>query len=551
MENKALAEQLKLGARLLELYNDNKFKIRSYESAARKLEQAEQPVAELDEDNIAQLEGIGENIAKKIRQMLETGIYDELERLMNKTPEGILELLSIKGIGPKKIATAWRELGIETPRQFLEACHEEQLSALKGFGAKTEASVKEALEYYLSHQGQVLYAQAEEECLELIDVIRNAGVVNHIEWTGSVRRKAQVLDRIDLQVIAKDSEELREFLNHCALLTNERPDDPANDQWKTAASGIPVMIHPSSKEQWARDWFVNTGSSEFVEHFNDVLDQNHENEASVFKAKDWPHVPPEMRESYWLTHPIKEANIQNLVRDENLTGCIHNHSQYSDGRNTLREMAEYCRDQGYQYFGIADHSKAAFYANGLSEERLMDQVEAVDQLNAELHPFKIFKGIEADILTDGSLDFETSVLEQLDYVVASVHAPLKMDQEKATNRLLKAVEHPKTSILGHMTGRLLLMRQGYPLDQAKVIDACAANKVVIEINANPRRLDLDWQWMDYALERGAYFSINPDAHNLEGIYDMHYGVQVARKGGVPKNRVINTYSPDEIVNFFK
>lgn len=547
MDNKAIAEQLRLGARILELYNENKFKIRSYESAARRLEQLEQEVAELNKDEIDRLEGIGENIAKKIRQMLENGIYDELERLLRHTPEGILELLSIKGIGPKKIATAWNELQIETPQELLEAGKKGRLSSLKGFGAKTESSIKEALEYHLANKGQVLFAFAEAEAQELIGAIHDSGTVAHIDWTGPIRRKTPILDRIDLQVITNNQDSLQAYLSQCDLLTDEL----ANHGWFTTRSGIPVIIHSSKKENWSKNWFVNTGDSDFVAHFREELERDHEDEASIFRAKNWPYVPPEMREAFWLTHPINHDNMAGLIQDRDLKGCIHNHSQYSDGKNTVLEMAEYCREQGFQYFGIADHSKAAFYANGLSEDRLMEQAEVVDQLNEQLQPFRIFKGIEADILTDGDLDFNESVLAQLDYVVASIHAPLKMTEEKATKRLLQAVEHPKTSILGHMTGRLLLRRKGYPLDQRKVIDACAANQVVIEINANPRRLDIDWQWMDYALEKGAYFSINPDAHNLEGIHDMHYGVQAARKGGVPKDRVINTFGPKEIVNFFK
>jgi DNA polymerase (family 10) len=243
-----------------------------------------------------------------------------------------------------------------------------------------------------------------------------------------------------------------------------------------------------------------------------------------------------------------------LIELTDLKGILHNHSTYSDGQNTLEEMAVYCKELGYQYLGICDHSKAAFYAKGMKEETIIQQHTEVDKLNQKIGgdgSFKVFKGIECDILNDGSLDYSNEVLASFDFIVASVHSNLKMTEEKAMNRLLRAIENPYTTILGHPTGRLLLMREGYPVDHAKMIDACAANGVVIEINAHPYRLDLDWRWIDYALNKGVKLSINPDAHEREGYHDMYYGVCTARKGGLFKEMCLNTFTLPEITAYFQ
>jgi DNA polymerase (family 10) len=236
---------------------------------------------------------------------------------------------------------------------------------------------------------------------------------------------------------------------------------------------------------------------------------------------------------------------------DDLKGPLHNHSTYSDGKNSLRELAEYCKDAGYEYLGMADHSRSAFYANGLDEDRIRRQHEEIDRLNEKLAPFRIFKGIESDILMDGSLDYEAEVLAGFDYIVASIHSGLSMDVKKATTRLIRAIQNPYTTILGHPTGRLLLRREGYPIDHRAVIEACAAHQVVIEINANPWRLDLDWRWVRYAMEQGVILSINPDAHANEGIWHMKYGVIAGRKGGLTKDMTLNTKSADELSDYFE
>jgi DNA polymerase (family 10) len=273
-------------------------------------------------------------------------------------------------------------------------------------------------------------------------------------------------------------------------------------------------------------------------------------EKEFFSINKLQFIPVEMREGFGEVELAKDNKIPELLTDKDLKGILHNHSTYSDGKHSLRQMAAYCRELGYEYLGISDHSKTAFYAGGLTEDQIIKQHQEIDALNKEMAPFSIFKGIESDILSDGKLDYSDDVLASFDFIVASVHSILNMDIKRATTRLITAIENPYTTILGHPTGRLLLRRQGYPLDHKAIIDACAANNVVIEINANPWRLDLDWRYVRYAMEQGVKLSINPDAHAMEGYADMKYGVLTGRKGGLTKERTLNALSKKEIGAFF-
>lgn len=551
IENREISSLFRLGARLLELFGENKFKIRSYQNAAYRIERLPGPLMDIASEEITQLDGIGKNIAKKIGQIKETGTYEELERLKTRTPEGIFELLGIKGIGTAKIRIAWEKLGIETPEDMLDACREGKLRSLKGFGEKTETAVKKALDYYFSNRGKFLYSGAEETAMEVAGLIEDAGIVKKVALTGELRRRCTTVNSIDLLVELDAPGELREFLNQCALLENLNGDDPENYRWKTVDKGIPVNIIPSRPQKWIQKLFFTTGAPAFVEKFPGLNNAGLKDEHTLFARASRNYLPPEMRESFWLEREFSKKELENLIKVKDLKGCLHNHSHYSDGKDTLRQMAVHCKHLGYEYFGIADHSRSAFYANGMNETRVEQQWEEVDTLNEELVPFRVFKGIEVDILDDGKLDFEVDFLQKFDFVVASIHSRLNMSKEEATQRLIRAVENPQTTMLGHISGRLLLRREPYPLDYQKVIDACVANEVVIEINANPRRLDIDWRWMNYAVEKGALFSVNPDAHEWQGIEDMRFGVYAARKGGVPTEKVLNTKPLKWVENYFK
>jgi DNA polymerase (family 10) len=316
-------------------------------------------------------------------------------------------------------------------------------------------------------------------------------------------------------------------------------------------NGLLVELICVPKNRYFRELFIQTGTEEHVEavfaRITDDIDQP-TSEEIIYEKAGLPWIHPELRESADILNITTEVKLITLG---DLKGSLHNHSTWSDGVNTLEEMALYCRDQlKLEYLGISDHSKSAFYAKGLSIERVMEQHKEIDQLNKKLENFHIFKGIEADILYDGSLDYPDEILKTFDFIVASVHSNLKMDEKKATERLITAIENPYTTILGHPTGRLLLTRKGYDIDYKKVIDACAANNVVIEINSNPLRLDLDWRWQAYALNKGVMLSINPDAHRNEGFHDMKYGVLVGRKGGLSAAHCLNAMDLAQITEVF-
>ena len=550
MDNKQIAGLFQLGAQLLALHGENKFKIRSYEQAARNLEGLSEPLSQFDKQALENLPGIGANIAKKIRQILDTGTFDELERLLSRTPEGLLELVQIKGIGPKKTAQVWESLGVLSPEDLLEAIRQGEVAKLKGWGAKSAKQVEEALLFHEQSKGQLILPHADAEAEGLQQYLLATLPVKACEITGPLRRRCPTIDSIDFLMITE---------YETTAWVDELANSPYLYQWQTGniniwvsrATGVRVNLYFTTQSQWYQTLLETTGSKAFITSFTNESPQNPTSEADLFKHEGLPWIPPELRELPRQKIDSWEDTVTNLVTYQDLSGCLHNHTTYSDGAHSLYEMAMACQDRGLTYFGVADHSKAAFYANGLQHVEVEQQSEAIRELNHSLAPFRIFHGVEVDILKDGSLDFDKNTLQLLDYVVASVHAPLNMDQDTATKRLLRAVAHPYTTILGHPTGRLLLRRNGYPLDHQKVIDACAENNVIIEINSNPRRLDLDWQWIPYAVEKGVLLSINPDAHNTNGIDDMQYGVDMARKAGAPADKIINTYSRERLNKLFE
>jgi DNA polymerase (family 10) len=447
MDNKSIAASLKLGAQLLELYGENKFKIRSYDQAARVIEQLEAPLTSFQQAEIEELEGIGANIAKKVYQLSETGSFDELERLLSRTPEGILELIQIKGIGPKKVAQVWEALGVLSPDDLLNACRQGYVAQLKGWGQKSAAQVEEALTFYEQSKGQLILPHADAEAQGLLDLLNQCELIASAALVGQLRRRCATISTLDFLVVPHhDPEAVAQYLDQSGLLSREGN----QHQWLSRATGVPVNL-------------------------------------AIFQAAGQAWIPPEMREAPWKNTQISAQQVNQLITGQDLKGCLHNHSTYSDGAHSLKAMAEACQAYGYTYFGIADHSKAAFYANGLDEQRVAEQKAAIQQLNEALYPFRIFHGVEVDILKDGQLDYDAETLQQLDYVVASIHTPLRMDKETATQRLLTAIRNPYTTILGHPTGRLLLRRAGYPVDHQQIIDACAQHQVVIEVNSNPRR----------------------------------------------------------------
>ncbi|OWY22981.1 DNA polymerase/3'-5' exonuclease PolX [Sphingobacteriales bacterium UPWRP_1] len=549
MTNKNIANTFRLLAELMELHGENPFKIRSYEVAARTIEQYPQPLAAVPASQIEDLPGVGKAIAGKISDLLKTGTFDLLDRLLAVTPAGITEMLQIKGLGPKKVKILWQELNIESVGELLYACQENRLLHLKGFGEKTQENVKKSVEYFLANAKYYRYADMEPEALYLQQAFAQLPGVERVELTGAFRRKCEVLEFADL-LIAGNWSNLQNWCSQLQITLLAVQEQTATAQ---SATGLPLQLHNATAQNFAYRLLQTTAAPAHWQQLIAIKEPNpgSHNETDIYQQLGLPFIEPELREGLDEIELARHGQLPpQLLQITDITGIIHAHSTYSDGRDPLETMARACMAAGYLYLGISDHSKAAFYANGLAEAAIIKQHEEVDRLNQTLAPFRIFKGIEADILNDGSLDYNHEVLQSFDFVIASIHSTLQMTEEKAMTRLIRAIENPHTTILGHLTGRLLLSRAGYPVNHRKIIDACAANKVIIEINANPYRLDIDWRWIPYCMEKGALISVNPDAHSTAGIDDVKYGVFAARKGKLTKEYTLNTRTPNEIARIF-
>jgi DNA polymerase (family 10) len=553
MENKPIARTLRLLSQLMELHDENPFKIKSIANAAFKVDKLPYPAAGKSLAELEKIDGIGKSTATKIVELLETGSITELKDLLAATPEGVVEMLGIKGIGPKKIAVIWHDLGIENIGELYYACNENRLIEAKGFGLKTQEEISKVIEFKMASNGKFLYAQVEPDANELYQRIKDIFPDAFVKITGEYRRCCEIITDLTYLIGTLNSEIALDALSQAGILNNLT----INGDHVTGNTdkGLPVDIQVTSVKYFYDELFKQTGSADHVKAVLDRVDgaiDESDNEELIYKKAGLEWMPPELREGDSFIDKAANNTLPHLITYHDLKGTLHNHSTWSDGVNTLEEMALYCRDElKLEYLGMCDHSKSAFYAKGLSIERVLQQQEEIDHLNKKITGFHIFKGIESDILNDGSLDYPEEILKKFDFIVASVHTNLKMDKDKATIRLIKAVENPYTTILGHPTGRLLLSRKGYDFDYKKVIDACAANNVVIEINANPLRLDLDWRWQQYALHKGVKLSINPDAHRTEGFLDMHYGILAARKGGLNKEMCLNAFSLEEIKKEFE
>lgn len=549
ISNKEIAIRMRLAAQLMELHGANPFKAKAYDTAAFRIERLDQQLKDMPEEEIHKVPGIGDKIAEKVRQMLVEGTFSELRKLEEETPEGLLGLMSVRGLGAKKLRQLWQELNVTNAQELLEACEQNKLTPLKGFSEKTQKKVHEIVTFALEGQGKVLYKLAHEQGELIRQELEALPLQGQLSPTGDYRRRTETVSVLEFMADETDSDIIRQHMDrqHMAKDNGE-----GKRTWYTKSRNIPVRIYFSKKENFARNLLVTTGSAAHLDLLTEI--PKAETEADIYKKLALHYIIPEMREGRNEVEKARQGEIPVPVKNSDLKGCLHNHSRYSDGRNSLEQMAQACMDLGLEYFGISDHSKSAFYANGLKETELPAYFAEIEKLNAQYQKegkkFRIFKSIESDILNDGSLDYDEGWLKQFDFIVASIHSNLQMKEEAANQRLIRAIENPYTTVLGHMTGRLLLMREGYPVNHEKIIDACAANGVAIEINANPRRLDIDWRWIDKALEKGIMLSINPDAHTVEEIGYMQYGIYAAMKAGLTKEHVLNTKSLEEVEAWF-
>lgn len=551
MDNYEIADQFSMLAKLMDIHGENSFKAKSYSVAAFTIEKLPQQINGLPAERIFSIKGIGESVGKKIIELIEIGELKSLKEYISKTPEGVLEMMNIKGLGPKKINFLWKELSVDSIEELKKLCVENRLAEKKGFGEKTQQKILESIQFQQINEGKYLYAQVEDFTELFTEKLKMSFPDEQIVITGEFRRQLEIIEILEW-VVSIPFKELKGF-----LLKNDFTVLSENDALITVSADdtIQLQFHLAKKNDFAIKLFETSGSKEFLSAWKSKAYKKIDLAASedeIFKEAGLSYIPPFLRESASiLTQAKNNVDYSDLIQVKQIKGLIHAHSNWSDGAYTIEQMAEELINLGFEYLVISDHSKAAYYANGLTEQRIKEQHQYIDELNQKLAPFKIYKSIECDILSDGKLDYTDKVLASFDLVIASIHSNLDMDEEKAMMRLMGAITNPYVTILGHMTGRRLLKRNGYPVNHQTIIDACAANNVVIEINSSPQRLDVDWRWVEYALEKGILLSINPDAHSLEEFRYVKYGTLVGQKGGLTKEKNLSSFSKIEFDNFLQ
>ncbi|HLX55631.1 MAG TPA: DNA polymerase/3'-5' exonuclease PolX [Ktedonobacteraceae bacterium] len=580
MDKNQVANVLEDVASLLELKEgSNPFEVRAYENAARAVSSLDGDIEQLTrEGKLKGVPGLGATIIKRIEELVNTGqmaLYDEL---VASTPQVKLDIRRIQGVGPKKINLIYNQLHVESIAELEQACKENKVATLPGFGKKTQDNILQGIAFLAQHADRFLYPVAEEEAGRIYQVLSTIPEIVRLQVAGSLRRRRETIGDIDMVVsVANDAGEKirREIMD---VFTSQPSVQAVTGKGETKSSvvlqsGINMDLRVVNDSQFPYTLHHFTGSKEHhISLRRRALSMNMtindyglfrgkephlelvpcKDEGDIYAALGMAYIEPELREDAGEIEAAIEGTLPTLVQVNDLQGILHAHSTWSDGQNTIREMAEACIERGYQYLGMTDHSKVAAYAGGLNEDALRRQDEEIDRLNEEFAGrIHILKGTECDILRDGSLDFSDETLASLDFVVASIHSLFNLSQEEQTRRMLRAIANPYVDIIGHPTGRVLLSREGYALDIDAVIDAAAEHGVCIEINAHPSRLDLDWRYLRRARDKGIKIPVNPDAHSIDGLDVVRYGINIARKGWLRSADVLNTLSTEAILAYFR
>ena len=553
---------------LLELKGENPFKIRAYANAARSIEAWGGSFSDLqDEEALGKIPGIGKSIADKIKELAATGSLKYLEELRAEFPAAILELFSISGLGAKKIKALYDKLQISSIEQLLKACQSGRVAKLPGFGETTQEKICKAIEERAKHSGYFQFGEIAQEAETLKSDLAGHPDSLQVDVAGSYRRRKEIVHDVDLVVATKKPEPIMKFFVAHPLVESIIAQGPTKSSVRLR-SGIQCDLRVVSTAEYPfalayftgdkehnielrsralkRGWTLNeyrlaplppdpkTKKQRALKKIPKVRD-----EAELYHALDLDFIPPELRENWGEFEAAERHSLPKLIEKENLRGAFHSHTTASDGHNSIEEMAEAAQALGLEYLGIADHSRSSIQAHGLDEAKLRAQAAAIRKLNKKFHGFRLFAGVECDILRDGSLDFGDDVLSELDFVVASIHSVFNLSEADMTRRIIRAISNPLVTILAHPTGRLLLKREPYVVDLPAVIDAAAETGTWIELNAAPKRLDLDWRWWPRAKEKGVKCVINPDAHRAERLQDLWFGIGIARKGWLTKNDVMN------------
>jgi DNA polymerase (family 10) len=575
MDKKSVIDILEEIGIMLELKGENVSRARAYYWAARVISGLDVPLETLIAENkLQEAKGIGKALSAKITELITSGRLQYYEELKSSFPETLFELLKIPGMGPKRLKAVYDTLGIKSLGELEYACHENRLISLKGFGVKTQEKILHGIQQLKRYQGQYLYDFAQKEAEKIYPLIAQHDKVIQSSVVSSLRRKMEVIREIDILASTNDRIEVMDFFTSLKDIESVTAKGDVQSS-VTLNTGINVNLRTVSDTKFPYALRHLTGSEEHNIAMRDraakmgfelkIPMKSGMNEDGLFKdgkfieCKDESQIfhklglafiPPELRENTGEIEFAEKNNLPKLIEESDIKGTFHVHTTYSDGISTIAEMAEAAMKLGFTYLGISDHSQYAVYANGMKPDAIQKQHREIDALNCKFDNFKIFKGIEADILPDGSIDYDDAILATFDFVIASVHSKFNMTEEEMTKRIIKAIENEHVTMLAHPTGRLLLGREGYPVNLTKVIDAAAANDVVIELNANPHRFDLDWRYCKLAKEKGVKISINTDAHNLDELRYTYMGVGIARKGWLEAEDVINTMELREICNIY-
>jgi len=568
MDKREISRMFEEIALMLDLKGENPFKSRAYINAARTLELFEKDLGEyVRSERVDEIKGIGKAIGEKLIEIYNTGNLKYYDELKASIPEGLFDMLRIPGLGPKKVKAIYEKLDVKSIGELEYACIENRLLELEGFGKKTQENILKGIEHMKKSQGQFLYGEVFHIAEEIKRLVQNSGLADRCEITGSIRRRKEIVKDIDMIATSDNAARLMDYFTTLPYVEEVL----AKGETKSTArlqSGINMDLRVVADREYPYVLNHFTGSKEHntaIRHrakamgikvneyglFKEEKLIECRSELDIYKTLGLDYIPPEIRENTGEIEASELHQLPKLVELQDIKGTFHIHSLYSDGSNTIQELAEVARKMGLSYIGIADHSHSAFYARGLNRDEILRQVEEIDALNEKYRDFKIFKGIESDILPDGSLDYGEDILELFDYVVASVHSNFKMEKDKMTERLVRAIRNKYTTMLGHPTGRILLARKEYDVDMHRIIDAAAECGKVIEINSDPHRLDLDWRYMKYAKDKGVKLAINPDAHSVQGLYNIEFGIGIAKKGWLESKDVINTLPLHELIKYFK
>ncbi len=572
MDRKEIARILNEIATLMELKGENRYRCLAYSNAARIIDGLEEdPAALAKQGRLSEIKGIGKRLSENITELVNTGRMTLHEELKSSLPEGLVEILKIPGMGAKKVRAVYDTLGISTVGELEYACNENRLVELPGFGPKSQQKILDGIATLKKYRTRFLISDALDRSKLIVEALSECDSVKRCSLAGSIRRRKETVKDVDIVAATDDNRAVMDVFTGLPGIAEIVAKGDTKSSVKLE-SGINVDLRTVSGNQYPYALHHFTGSAEHNTAMRGRarrmgLKMNEyglfrgdelvrcEDEEEIFRALNLAYIPPEMRENQGEIEAAVSDSIPHLVTDEDVRGVIHVHSLYSDGSATIRELAKACARLGYSYLGMCDHSRTAAYAGGLDVESVRRQGVEIEELNAELNDgpdyrgFRVLRGIESDILPDGSLDYDDSVLDTFDFVIASVHSRFNMTEVEMTDRVIKAMRNTHVSILGHPTGRLLLAREAYPINMQAVAQAASELGVAIELNASPHRLDIDWRECRYAKSLGVKISINPDAHHLSQISDISFGVGAARKGWLEPKDILNAMPVEGFLAF--